>query len=356
MNLFDIVKRRDHLAHFDQSLVLAHEVLGPDGRERCVDIQAGGELLLNRAELVSSLRTFPHTPGWTMRPTTDADAIVEIGLLFQGRQHATVCRRKVSVRSGPAELQLNWPISAAAKTGFSLAVRNVGSEVVRIAVGPSYTARPVLLEQLKGSGVEVGPGMNPQVMPRHGLEVKYVESMSGEDWARVYAKTQNEDRKMDELWGRYVVASAHDLWSFQDESLDFVFSNHVFEHLPNPLGVLENWRRKLKRGGVVAGVVPDARFTFDLRQPLSTISECEDEYARSCFQLERRHYERWCEYTAPYNTVDDLIARGYSVHAKYYSSDTFRTVLERSAAICGWSEIYLNATRNGKDFGFLLRK
>jgi hypothetical protein len=50
------------------------------------------------------------------------------------------------------------------------------------------------------------------------------------------------------------------------------------------------------------------------------------------------------------------MARKYSVHAKYYSADSFRTLLERSAVICGWSEIFMNATRNGKDFGFLLRK
>jgi predicted SAM-dependent methyltransferase len=153
-----------------------------------------------------------------------------------------------------------------------------------------------------------------------------------------------------------VVASAHDLKEFDEESLDFVFSNHVFEHLPNPLGALDNWFGKLKPGGVVAGVVPDARFTFDLRQPLSTLDECEDEFAKGCYQLERRHYERWCQHTAPYNTVEDLMSRKYSVHAKYYSADTFRSLLERSAAMTGWSEIFVNATRNGKDFGFLLRK
>lgn len=356
MNLVDIVKRKDHFAVFDPELVSAHETDGPDGKERCIDIKSGGELLLKRADLASALRTFPHAPGWIMRPTSDAYAEVEVQLVHADGARATLCRRKASIRGGPREIQLAWPISAASGLGFSLSIKNTGPALVRIAVGPCYSARRALLEILGGFGVEVGPGMNPQVLARVGVNVQYVEIMSGEEWSRVYAKKSTVDGSMNTLWSRYVSGSAHDLKEFEDESLDFVFSNHVFEHLPNPLGVLINWFKKLKRGGVVAGVVPDARYTFDLRQPLSTLAECEDEYATGCYQLERRHYERWCQYTAPYSKVEDLVSRKYAVHAKYYSADTFRSLLDKSQTMLGWSEIFVIATRNGKDFGFLLRK
>jgi hypothetical protein len=292
VNLFDIVKRRDHLAEFDPALVIAQEAAGPDGRERFIDIGAGGQLLLKRADLVTSLRTFPHTPGWILRPTAAIDAAVEVELVPVEGPRTILCRRRASTSSGPAELQLAWPVSAATRSGFSIGIRNVGSVPVRIAVGLSYCARPALLKHLSGFGVEVGPGMNPQVFPSQELDVRYIETMSGEEWARVYAKKTAADGSMDALWSRYVVASAHDLKEFDDESLEFVFSNHVFEHLPNPLGVLTNWFGKLKRGGVIAGVVPDARYTFDLRQPLSTLGECEDEYAKHRYELERHHYER----------------------------------------------------------------
>lgn len=250
---------------------------------------------------------------------------------------------------------LGWPTWTGDRNGYSLTISNQGVSEALIDVGPHISARPNLLSDLRGSGVEVGPGANPCVKPSRLVNVKYVEALAAEEWARVYGKHSSDDQMAD-LWMNYVVASAHQLEIFPDESLDFIFSNHVFEHLVNPLGILRNWYRKLKPRGFVAAVVPDARFTFDLRQPVSTLEECIDELGNGDFCLQARHYEKWCRYTAPYNTPEDLIRRRYSVHAKYYTPDSFRAMADYSSRELGWDRIFVQSTLNGKDFSVMLRK
>ena len=246
---------------------------------------------------------------------------------------------------------LNWPVVVCCGQ-FDLRLENTGREPALISVGPMFNPREKLIPLIRGVGVEVGPGTNPQILPSRDVEVRYVETMSAEEWAKIYAKQRPNDVTTS-LWDNYVVASANELEIFDDGSLDFVFSNHVFEHLVNPIGVLGNWNRKLRAQGIVAGAIPDARFTFDLRQPLSTLEECIEEAKRGSFHFERSHYARWCKYTAPYNTPEDLIARRYAIHAKYYSPDTFLDLLRYCT---GWSNVAVQSTQNGKDFSFLLVK
>jgi SAM-dependent methyltransferase len=42
----------------------------------------------------------------------------------------------------------------------------------------------------------------------------------------------------------------------EDSSQDFVLSSHVWEHLPNPLGALEEWVRVVRSGGYIFAIVP----------------------------------------------------------------------------------------------------
>jgi hypothetical protein len=61
----------------------------------------------------------------------------------------------------------------------------------------------------------------------------------------------------------------------------------VLEQLINPIQVIENWAQKLRPGGVIAGVVPDLRYTFDLRQPPSTVANWLSEYAERVSEVPR---------------------------------------------------------------------
>lgn len=45
---------------------------------------------------------------------------------------------------------------------------------------------------------------------------------------------------------------------FDDESLDYVFSSHCLEHIPKYIDALEEWKRVLKKDGVLFLYLPDS--------------------------------------------------------------------------------------------------
>ena len=50
---------------------------------------------------------------------------------------------------------------------------------------------------------------------------------------------------------------------FRDNSLDYVVTSHVLEHVPNPVKALAEWYRVLRPGGIIYCLVPDRRYTWD---------------------------------------------------------------------------------------------
>ncbi len=67
-----------------------------------------------------------------------------------------------------------------------------------------------------------------------------------------------------------------------DNTLEYLCSSHVLEHLPNPLGALHEWHRVLRPGGWLYLVVPDKRYTFDVGRTLTPTRHLLDDLLHSC--------------------------------------------------------------------------
>lgn len=346
MNLYDAVSRGDRLIRVDAGQAAATAMKLPGGSQRMVLLEEGSSVVIQGAHEVTALRSFPKAPGWTAH--LNLGARLEVWLESEGMRHLLFSGAGDSVQA----VGLTWP--APVPLAFDLRLVTAGGGV-GIAVGPVFNARVRLLPMLAGRGVEVGPGPNPAVLPSETRDVSYVERMPMEQWARTYAKGQMDSDKAG-LWDRYVVDSAHQLDGFADSSLDFIFSNHVIEHLVNPLGVFRNWWAKLAPGGMVAGVIPDARYTFDLRQPLTTAQELLTQSEAGVFEPSDEMYERWCRYTSPGNTPESLRERDYSIHVNYFSADHFHVFLDLLGREHELAGTFIESTSNGKDFGFLVVK
>lgn len=348
MNLHDLVRRGDRMVQAPAG-VEAIEPKLPGGTQRAVRIDAGATLRLRDAHEATCLRTFPAMPGWRVHMDGSHFTVwLESPGSPRRRLHAVegACARH--------EVMLDWPVPV--PPTFDL-VLETELQPAMIAVGPLFNARTRLLPVLRGRGVEVGPGARPSVLPEPERTVSYVEKMPLDDWARTYAKHELDEASARQ-WNHYVVDSAHRLDRFEAGSLDFIFSSHVFEHLVQPLQVLRNWWSRLAPGGVIAGVVPDARYTFDLRQPLTTVAEflAPPDDLEDAWTPSEAMYARWCRHTAPDTTPASLRARDYSIHVSYFSPDSFRTMLDLFGMDDPPAALYMDSVTNGKDFGFLIAK
>lgn len=73
-------------------------------------------------------------------------------------------------------------------------------------------------------------------------------------------------------YGTQYIAEATAMGKLASGSYDFVISSHMLEHTANPILVLTECVRILKENGTIAFVLPDKKFTFDHRRPVTTIA------------------------------------------------------------------------------------
>lgn len=342
MNLIDLITRKDRAIVEMSGKWSATTCVRQDFSMQSIELSPGDSIRIENAHEIDELRSYPASVGWkwsgarklsARRFLHKASSPSFLKILVVNNQEA-FCKAVFSAAVDEDrywhDIIFQWQPSIGLLKKFSLIVRCESGEGLKVSNGgvvlgisPKFNSRALVPTLIKGVGIEVGPGLNPQILPTKDVHVRYVEAARPEEWVRLYKKTGKTDvQSTDKLWENYLVSNASLLDSVEDQSLDFIFSNHVFEHLMNPIGVLKNWGRKLRPSGLVYNVVPDAHSCFDLRQPLSGPQEWREEYRNQTWTAGRAKYEKWCMYTAPYNTPEDLVKRGYSVHVHYYTAES----------------------------------
>jgi len=172
-----------------------------------------------------------------------------------------------------------------------------------------------------GAGVEIGPGPKPQILPGAGVQVRYVEQATPDEWQRLYGKDTRVPVDP-QLWNLYVIGNA-DRIPAEPGTLDFVFSSHVLEHLADPLGHLAYWASLLKQ---------------EARAP--TLA----------------HYERWARFRMPHSTAAEIFASGRSIHVHFYTAGSMAAILDRTYRTLGFRSVRITSEPNHKDFFVVLRK
>jgi SAM-dependent methyltransferase len=113
---------------------------------------------------------------------------------------------------------------------------------------------PFALETCKGIGVDVGPNRNEWIFGG-GVWNNFSEHPSWDQWIEA-AKTSNE---VSNSFPIDPIINGWDSSNFPDgcENLDFIFSSHCLEHVPDWVGTLDYWSTKLKVGGTLLIYLPD---------------------------------------------------------------------------------------------------
>ncbi|MBS1504915.1 MAG: class I SAM-dependent methyltransferase, partial [Bacteroidetes bacterium] len=101
-------------------------------------------------------------------------------------------------------------------------------------------------------------------------------------------KTYNYGSK---TYGYQFIQDGTDLSPVDSEQYDFVLSSHSLEHIANPLKALNEWLRVLKRGGILVLVLPDKRYTFDHRRPVTKFEHLLQDFQNKTAENDLTHLE-----------------------------------------------------------------
>lgn len=121
-------------------------------------------------------------------------------------------------------------------------------------------------------GLEIGALNNPIIPPGIG-SIKYADYTDTNGLRKQHEALP--DRSSGIVNVDYVWRGSGSLAEVVGEVdvFDYVIASHVIEHVPNTLGWLRGICSVMKPGGVFNLAIPDKRYTFDLKCPLSTLAE-----------------------------------------------------------------------------------
>jgi SAM-dependent methyltransferase len=341
-----MLHRQDPNLRTEGAVVLAkHDIAGATWRG--LDLRPGGTFSIPDVRRFASFRAFPDTCGWNVR--TSFMLALKLSFLRHGTEEE-LSSRVFKGRFQP--ITLPWPHDRFGPVDLQAEVLGTGPGSVFVA-NHRALSREWLYDLAIGTGVEIGPGPQPQILPGAGVNVSYVEQMPPQEWNELYNRSGKFPVRP-ELWGNYVVGEASDL-PVDDGSLDFIFGSHVFEHLANPIGHLKRWKRKLAPGGKLICIVPDFAGTKDAVQERSTLDEWLQEYEDQLWLPGERHYVRHLRLPSEHRTVRNAIDRNESIHAHYYDNINCETLLRFAVEQLGYADYVIEHTPNHKDFHFVLK-
>jgi SAM-dependent methyltransferase len=232
-----------------------------------------------------------------------------------------------------------------------------------------FDARLGLAEHfLCGEGLEIGPLHQPLAAPPHA-KVRYVDRMKVDELRHEYPELADWN-----LTEPDVVDDGERLTTIPEGSQDFIVANHFLEHCENPIGAIETHLGKLKPGGVLFYAVPDKRFTFDFRRPVTPLEHMVSDYLEGPQGSRGEHYDEWVRLVTdeespavgtPEQAASDdwatqkareLEADAYSIHMHVWTQAEFlQLILDCRQRFDEAFEIEA-AARQGFEFIVVLRK
>jgi SAM-dependent methyltransferase len=140
-------------------------------------------------------------------------------------------------------------------------------------------------------GLEIGALHNPQLPVDHPNSY-FLDHATADELRAKYAQDPNMAGHM------AAIVDVDYVWKpgtrlrdtvVTDAPFDFVVASHVIEHIPNPIGWLQQLAEILRPGGIVSLALPDKRFCFDARRDVTVAGRWVDAYLRD---LDQPSYEQ----------------------------------------------------------------
>ena len=221
---------------------------------------------------------------------------------------------------------------------------------------------------LTGEGLEIGGLHLPLRVPHHA-EVTYVDRMSADELRSEYPELAEK-----ELTAVDVIDNGELLETIADESQDFIVANHFLEHCEDPIRTIGTHLAKLRPGGILFYAVPDKRYTFDFRRPLTPIEHMAEDNEHGPERSRREHYEEWARLVTEEDSpavgsreqaeseewvasrAVELEATMFSIHMHVWTQAEFLRLILHTREHFGEAFDIEAAARQGIEFVVVLRK
>ncbi|RBP45300.1 methyltransferase family protein [Roseimicrobium gellanilyticum] len=209
------------------------------------------------------------------------------------------------------------------------AAERARSEIVAQVQG-HVDLRSLLALKLSGEGIEIGALHFPLQVPP-GVKVRYVDKRT---------KAENE-ATFPELAAKGIVETdwvgdGQWLEGMADESQDFVIANHMLEHCVNPLKTLEHFLRVLRTGGRLFIALPDKRFTFDVKRPITPFEHVLRDYRINREVEEREMYEEYRDFVDASFDVDKALRTRADIHHHVWTQAEVLEFFTEARRRLGW--------------------
>ena len=160
---------------------------------------------------------------------------------------------------------------------------------------PITLARDLLsLIYLSGNGVEIGALHNPSLVQDYE-KIQYIDYISQQEQQEIYP-----DLTFTAL-NNFTIDDGEVLNNVDNNSINFIIANHFLEHTRNPIGVLRNHLRKIKKGGCLFYTIPNSEYSFDKMRPITSFQHLVMDDMFGPEISERAHYLEFVMY------VDGLV-------------------------------------------------
>lgn len=250
--------------------------------------------------------------------------------------------------------------------------RTYGAEALPSQLVPALDLRRGLTRHLVGSGLEVGPGHHPLVESNRWLAVRYLDRWEPERNAELFPELEGETFAEPDL---IVDLNTDALGPIASESEDFIVSSHVFEHLANPLRVIDDCHRVLRPGGTLLILLPDRRRTFDKDRHPTALEHVVAHFEEGTIAVDDEHIIEFLINTGTDPEVLKAIAtdprhreavlathRDRSIHVHCWTLDEFIPVIEYSIEALKNQWLFVDGLlteeqgAEGIEFGLVLRR
>ena len=162
-----------------------------------------------------------------------------------------------------------------------------------------FRARPIFLRNRAlfqgGRGLEIG---GPSHIFGSDGALPIYPIVAELDNVNYHSRTFWSERDQDGVYrlggrvvGQSLVLDSHEYGALPDDHYDVLLASHVIEHLANPIKILQQWRRVMRRGGVAVIIAPARRGTYDRKRAITTLDHLLQDYRGDVDETDSTHQD-----------------------------------------------------------------